>query len=76
VGVPDFDTSSQVQDYAAVKKVGVPNSRHEMLMVALFKGSPSQFHLAYHRHPEPVELRWVAALSGQWSILEAVIHGR
>ncbi|MNV09306.1 hypothetical protein D3C71_997950 [compost metagenome] len=25
---------------------------------------------------EPVELRWDTALAGQWSILEAVIHGR
>jgi hypothetical protein len=39
-------------------------------------GSPKQFRLAYHSHPEPVELRWVAASTGQGSILEAVIHGR
>ena len=40
------------------------------------KGSPRQFRLAYHGHSEPVELRWVTAIAGQGSILEAVIHGR
>ena len=37
--------------------------------------SLAQLHLTYHSHPEPVELRWVAANAGQGSIiLEAVIH--
>ena len=37
----------------------------EILMVASFKGSPKQFRLAYHSHPEPVKPRWVVALVGQ-----------
>jgi hypothetical protein len=45
-------------------------------MVVSLYTSPKQFRLAYHSHPEPVELRWVAAIAGQGSILEAVIHGR
>ena len=30
----------------------------------------------YSGYLEPVELRWITALAGQWNILEAVIHGR